>query len=64
MCIQSYYQDQPKIELDLLSEIKKFGIEKWNGKVNEKLKEIEIQPITKVEIEKITRPAGRIFNAK
>ena len=64
MCIQSYYQDQPKIELNLLSEIKKFGIEEWNKRVSEKMKEVEIQPATEVEIEKIARPAKGVFNLK
>jgi len=32
MCIQSYYKD---IELNLLREIKDFGIDAWNKQVNE-----------------------------
>lgn len=38
MCIQSYYnhrREEEEIELDLLREIKDFGIDKWNERVSE-----------------------------
>lgn len=38
MCIQSYYnhrRGEEEIELDLLREIKDFGIDKWNERVSE-----------------------------
>lgn len=43
MCIQSYYNNQKneeEIELDLLREIKDFGIDEWNERVSE---EVEIE---------------------
>ncbi|MBU4332787.1 hypothetical protein KKD19_03470 [Patescibacteria group bacterium] len=43
MCIQSYYnykQEQDEIELDLLSEIKEFGVDEWNKRTKEARKKI------------------------
>ncbi|MFH1712841.1 MAG: hypothetical protein ABH896_01460 [Candidatus Jacksonbacteria bacterium] len=41
MCIQSYYNnnnDVQEIELDLLAEIKRFGIEQWGKRVENERK--------------------------
>lgn len=42
MCIQAYYnQEHEEPELDLLSEIKEFGIDEWNKKVENERERIE-----------------------
>ncbi len=42
MCVQSYYNEninqENEIELDLLKEIKDFGIDQWNEQINKQEK--------------------------
>ncbi len=43
MCVQSYYNEnrnqKKEIELDLLKEIKDFGIDRWNEQTNKREKQ-------------------------
>ena len=53
MCIQSYYNynnEQEELELDLLSEIKEFGIDEWNKRVEENKNGVEL--VKKSSLEK------------
>ena len=47
MCLNAYYnynQDNNELELDLLTEIKNFGLENWQKKVKDDMKEIKELP--------------------
>lgn len=44
MCLQSYYnQNNQELELDLLSEIRDIGVQKWNSKVEAERHKIEVE---------------------
>ncbi|MFH1564249.1 MAG: hypothetical protein ABIC82_00115 [bacterium] len=46
MCLQSYYnQNNQKLELDLLSEIREVGVREWNRKVEAERRKVEIEAV-------------------
>ena len=67
MCVQSYYNEnrnqKKEIELDLLKEIKDFGIDRWNEQTNKREKQ-EVKKdekiITTEDLKNVLSEIGRV----
>ena len=54
MCLQSYYnQNGDELELDILSEIKEIGIDKWQKNVREAMEEEIREPVKQKQAETV-----------